>query len=100
MSPSAESIRIVEEILSTVINPRIVDAINAHGGQAIGVPGYDVFRAERFHAKDPSTGESIDIGFVGQVSYSETAVIEEGDRETHCPGGIPSGQGSCLDRSS
>jgi len=74
---SAESIRIVEEILSTVINPRIVDAINAHGGQAIGVPGYDVFRAERFHAKDPSTGESIDIGFVGQVSYSETAVIEE-----------------------
>lgn len=72
-----DAIHIVEETLSTVINPGLVDAINAHGGRAIGLPGHQVFRAERIQGQDPQTGEPVDIGFVGQVSYSETALIEE-----------------------
>ncbi len=73
----SEVIRIVERTLSTMINPGLVDAIIEHGGKAVGIPGHEVFRAERVLGEDPVTGEPVDIGYVGQVSYSETAVIEE-----------------------
>src|SRR5882762_471713 len=34
-----QAIRIVEEVLDTVINPGIVRQLNALGGKAIGIPG-------------------------------------------------------------
>src|SRR6187399_181806 len=34
-----QSIRIVEEVLDTIINPGIVRQLNALGGKAIGIPG-------------------------------------------------------------
>jgi acetylglutamate kinase len=72
-----ETISIVEQTLTRVINPGLVDAINAHGGRAMGIPGNEVFRAERILGKNPETGSPVDIGFVGKVSYSETAAIKE-----------------------
>ena len=74
---SEEAIAIVERTLTGTINPRIVDAINSHGGRAIGIPGHEVFRAERLPGRDPETGEPADLGFVGQVSYSELNAIHE-----------------------
>ena len=72
-----DAIEIVEETLSTVINPGLVEAINEQGGRAVGIPGSEVFRAERIRGEDPETGKPVDIGYVGQVAYSETAAIEE-----------------------
>jgi len=72
---SEKAISIVEETLSKVINPGIVDAINSHGGRALGIPGHEVFRAERLMGEDPDTGEAVDLGFVGKVRYSEPNAI-------------------------
>jgi acetylglutamate kinase len=42
-----ETIKIVEQTLARVINPEIVNKINAFGGKAVGCPGTEVFRAKR-----------------------------------------------------
>ncbi len=42
-----EAISIVEKTLGGKINPGLVAMINEHGGKATGIPGTDVFFAER-----------------------------------------------------
>jgi len=74
---SGEAIQIVEQTLSQIINPRIVETIRNHGGKAQGIPGHEVFRAERLLGQDSETGEAVDIGYVGKVNYSEPNVILE-----------------------
>jgi acetylglutamate kinase len=52
-----ETIKIVEETLARVINPEIVDKINAFGGKAVGIPGTEVFLGEKMKG---------DLGWVGR----------------------------------
>src|SRR6478609_7955898 len=42
-----QSIRIVEEVLDTVINPGIVKQVNEFGGKAVGIPGRNVLLAKK-----------------------------------------------------
>lgn len=65
-----EAIAIVEETLSKVINPKLVDMLTEFGGKAIGVIGTDVFMGERITATDEN-GVSQDIGRVGKVKGSD-----------------------------
>ena len=58
---SDAAIDLVEETLSSVINPEIVDHINASEGKASGFSGTDVFMAKRIQA------EGRNIGRVGEV---------------------------------
>lgn len=62
----AATVRVVDEVLSTVINPEIVAGINRFGGRARSFSGRKVFRA----VKAPPVvheGREIDLGFVGDV---------------------------------
>jgi acetylglutamate kinase len=62
----AATVRVVDEVLSTVINPEIVAGINRFGGRARSFSGRKVFRA----VKAPNVvqdGVEIDLGFVGDV---------------------------------
>lgn len=61
------SIRIVEEVLSGVINPKIVETINEFGGKAIGIPGKEVFQVTKLPLQQDEKGEQVDLGFVGEV---------------------------------
>lgn len=70
-----DAIRIVEETLARVINPDIVNKINAFGGQAVGVPGTEVFQGKRMSRIDPETGEEADLGFVGSVTDCKLGLI-------------------------
>lgn len=70
------TIGIVEQTLARVINPEIVDKINAFGGKAVGLPGTEVFIGEKMMGTDPATGLAVDIGFVGQVTDCKTGLIE------------------------
>lgn len=70
------TIGIVEQTLARVINPEIVDKINAFGGKAVGLPGTEVFIGEQMLGTDPATGQPVDIGFVGQVTDCKTGLIE------------------------
>ena len=63
----AQSIQIVEEVLTDVINPKIVSTINEFGGRAIGIPGKQVFQVKKLPPQRDETGEEVDLGFVGEV---------------------------------
>lgn len=63
-----QSIRIVEEVLSGVINPKIVETIQEFGGKAVGIPGKEVFQVTKLAPQQDEKGESVDLGFVGEVA--------------------------------
>ena len=67
----AATVEIVDRVLSTEINPEIVDLINSLGGVAKGFAGTEIFTCKK-HAPD---GE--DYGFVGEVTGVNTAPLME-----------------------
>jgi len=67
----AASVEIVDRVLSSEINPEIVDLINSLGGVAKGFSGTEIFTCKK-HAPD---GE--DYGFVGEVTGVNTPPLEE-----------------------
>ena len=66
VTPEA-SIRIVEEVLSRCINPKIVETLQEFGGKAVGIPGNQVFHARKLPPQRDEKGEEVDLGFVGEV---------------------------------
>jgi len=62
-----ETMRIVEETLARVINPDLVQRINAMGGKAIGQAGTTVFLGKR---------KNEELGYVGEVVECDTSVID------------------------
>lgn len=70
------TISIVEQTLARVINPEIVDKINAFGGNAVGLPGTEVFIGEKMLGHDPASGRDVDIGWVGRVNDCKLGLVE------------------------
>ncbi len=68
------TVRIVDEVLSREINPEVVAAINALGGDAQGFAGPDIFTCRRTEVKG-TDGQALDIGFVGEVIRVNTAAL-------------------------
>ena len=66
---------VVEKVIWEEINPGIVAAIQRFGGRAEGLNGGDVFRVEKKAEVDPQTGETLDLGFVGEPRDVLTAPI-------------------------
>jgi acetylglutamate kinase len=70
--------KIVDDVLSREINPEVVKAINALGGQAIGFAGTDIFKCKKLSLDDKeSPGAKIDIGYVGEVIEVNVAPLKE-----------------------
>lgn len=75
------TVEIVEMVLSGSINKQIVAAINAVGGQAVGLSGKDasLIRADRLKRtrKDPESNieKVLDLGLVGTPSQVSPAVL-------------------------
>lgn len=63
-----QSIRIVEEVLDTLINPGIVRQLNAFGGKAVSLPGKRVMVARKLPPQTEGKATLIDLGFVGEVT--------------------------------
>src|SRR5215471_1607515 len=62
------TVRIVDDVLSREINPQVVAAIQALGGNARGFAGPDIFRCRKLELDNKQKpGEKIDVGFVGEV---------------------------------
>lgn len=72
----AEAIGIVEEVLDLQINPDIANRINKFGGQAIGIHGKRVLVGKKLPLQREN-GESVDLGFVGEVVDLDVGEIEE-----------------------
>jgi acetylglutamate kinase len=72
-----QSIRIVEEVLDTVINPEIVRQLNALGGKAVGIPGKRVLVGKKLPPQTEGKTTGIDLGFVGEVVDVNLREIEQ-----------------------
>jgi acetylglutamate kinase len=78
----AETVEIVEMVLSGSINKQIVSAINAAGGRAVGLSGKDgnlmsVRKLRRTRRETDSNIEKIlDLGFVGDPSHVDPDLLE------------------------
>lgn len=68
------AIRVVDRVLSTEINPEIVETIRRIGGAAQGFAGTEIFRCRKLSLRGPH-GEDLDIGFVGEVTAVDTAPL-------------------------
>lgn len=62
-----QTIQIVEDVLDNGINPHLVTAMNAFGGEAIGISGKRVFRASKLPPQSDAGNASVDLGFTGEV---------------------------------
>ncbi|ALJ56624.1 Acetylglutamate kinase [Candidatus Xiphinematobacter sp. Idaho Grape] len=69
------SISIVEKILDTKINPRIVSIIKHFGGKAIGFSGKAIFQAKHLPLLAVPSGPR-DTGFVGEVHKVQTEEVQ------------------------
>lgn len=68
------TVAIVDEVLSRHINPELVATLNSLGGAAKGFAGPEIFRCRRTRVLGPK-GESLDLGFVGEVTEVNTAPL-------------------------
>jgi acetylglutamate kinase len=70
------AVRVVDQVLSREINPRIVEAIESFGGKAKGFAGAEIFTARKLWLTGPQ-GERVDTGLVGEVVAVKTAPLLE-----------------------
>ena len=70
------TVEVVDRVLSREINPEVVAAINSLGGRAKGFAGTDIFRCRKLAAQGPN-GESLDFGYVGEVTSVNIAPLLE-----------------------
>lgn len=70
------TVKIVDDVLSSEINPEIVTAINTLGGGAKGFAGPDILRCRKIHVQ-AADGSDVDIGFVGEVIGVNTGPLRE-----------------------
>jgi acetylglutamate kinase len=77
-----ETMDIVEMVLGGLVNKEIVNLINRHGGNAVGLSGKDggLIRAKKMifkqHNPKLETSDIIDMGHVGEVDSIKTAVVD------------------------
>jgi acetylglutamate kinase len=73
-----ETLKVVEMVLSGLINKEIVNLINTEGGKAVGISGKDggLIKAKKLLMKDGPDGKLIDLGLVGEVSGVDTDIVD------------------------
>ncbi len=88
----ARSIEVVERVLKTDINPRIVKMLDQKGAPACSLHGETIFTVRRLTEVDDKTGETLDWGFVGEPVAVQTeellALLQEGRIPVITPLGI------------
>jgi acetylglutamate kinase len=96
----AETVEIVEMVLSGTINKQIVNAINAAGGTAIGVSGKDgsliqATKLRRTSRDEHSNIEKIlDLGFVGEPQQINPQILTSLEQSGMVPVIAPIGVGA------
>jgi acetylglutamate kinase len=78
-----ESISIVEETLNKSVNLEICELLQAKSGRPLGMSGQTLFTCSKL-GKDPE-GNSIDLGFVGEVQYVKSRLIKRAISQGYTP---------------
>ncbi len=66
---------VVEQVLNQVINPGLVQALEAQGCRARGIHGEDIFQAAKHVKTDSETGAVFDWGYVGRTTSADDAPV-------------------------
>lgn len=94
----AATMAVVEMVLTGQVNKEVVGYINQHGGRAVGLSGKDGSLLlckkllQEVKNEDGST-EHLDIGFVGDVTKVDSAILETLERGGFIPVIAPVGVG-------
>jgi len=70
-----ETIAVVENALDNIVQPQIIQAIEALGAKSAGISGKSVFKATKLHISGEAGQEAPDLGFVGKVTQVNTSKI-------------------------
>ena len=70
------TVDIVDRVLSREINPEIVSTIKSLGGAARGFSGSSIFQCRKAHVTG-ADGQTLDLGFVGEVTNVNTSPLLE-----------------------
>jgi len=95
----SETMDVVEMVLGGLVNKEIVNLINQNGGKALGLTGKDgdFIRAKKIQQHNTSLEtvdtEIIDLGYVGEVSSIDPAVVDMLGRSDFIPVIAPIGVG-------
>jgi acetylglutamate kinase len=73
----AASITIIERVLGETIGPSLARELEKLGGRAKVVPGQEVLVAQKAPLYVDSTGQKVDLGFVGDVVSVEIGVVRK-----------------------
>jgi acetylglutamate kinase len=94
----AATMAVVEMVLTGQVNKEVVGYINQHGGRAVGLSGKDgglllcKKLLQEVKSEDGST-EHLDIGFVGDVTTVDSAILETLEKGGFIPVIAPVGVG-------
>jgi acetylglutamate kinase len=68
------TVKIVDEVLSSRINPEVVETLTSLGGAAKGFAGPSIFKCRKIKVPG-NDGQPLDIGYVGEVTSVNTAPL-------------------------
>lgn len=86
-----DSARLVDQVLSSRINPEVVAKIKEQGGESVGIPGREILRCRQKLFKTPE-GESYDLGFVGEIASVDTKPVLQAIENGRIPVVSPTAQ--------
>jgi len=69
------TISVVDDVLHNTVNKDLLSAITAAGGKGVALSGKKFLKADKLTTSCQKTGKEIDLGFVGDISKVDTAVI-------------------------
>lgn len=69
-----KTIKVVDDVLHNVINPRIISTIESHGGKAVRLSGKNVLTGHKLEPSEET--DNADLGFVGEVHNVDTKEIK------------------------
>lgn len=72
----AETMTVVEMVLGGLVNKELVSLINQQGGKAVGLTGKDGNFMRATKLIKTALQDNIELGFVGEVHYVDSKVIE------------------------
>jgi acetylglutamate kinase len=72
----AATMDIVEDVLNRDVNPSLVSILNGFGGKARGIYGEDILSVRRHVVEDAETGETLDWGFVGEITQVDVLPVK------------------------
>jgi len=88
----SETMDVVEMVLGGLVNKEIVNLINSHGGNAVGLTGKDgnMIRAQKISSGKPD----VDYGHVGEVVEINSSLVETLETQGFIPVIAPIGFGA------